>query len=1329
MILNSLFYSPFSIRSTRKSDRPTSWHPADATSAAKPDVSSSSPTAATALRAPRLSPGGATANADRPPPGHPSMQHAPPMSSSESLSMASYSSFQSLQNLSGSKSTTSLGGGGMAQNTHMPPSMSWHGGVASSQPVLNRPPPVEPRRKGMLHSNNGNSGYGGNSNSSGREAYPSARSRAGTFPEADDQSGGFLSYSQSQSQLYSGHSQHPLPPPQAAPVAHSMQDIRQGKDYTYPSWSRPTPYKPNNYENIDAFESAKNNAAAGLPHHPIQAQAYSHSYTNFTPSSRGSLSEGPEGYQREDDLPPDIPPWPRPEHIDHRKMLSEDSGVELSIISPAPPLPPGREDSRAHRDYLMKPGRANERMSSWPLAYGQHPLEEGQEEDGDNARTGPKAHSWATASSYQPRLNAHPEDRQNKNFPTSSSSSQHAVIGNGDSHRTTGSSSSSSGPGGYGAVDTKGDVEIKNLYNAKPSYPGYPGYDANYDVFNGNTTKDPKLQKPSPGTSAVDDLFQYQSRDLSGHSTPTGHSQSSPPPPLPQTAPPLPQTAPPLPQTSPPSVPPLPQTAPPPMPPKSRSASSSSSGHTIIVRQKPYYNTATQTEVGQSPPPPAPTATQYFTTPSPRTTPEPAYRNVEIQVNMDLVMVTPMVTPMSTLERRKHKKADQGCQVQPSMLPETLSNSLTNLNQQPPQDPGNYADVNSFHRTAPIVDKMTQEKRIPETIREESSPKKYENVHIAQQMCSPTQEVKDSILQSIHDHSPSQTSIMRKLSREFFGNQMKSGYSSHPSLLTVPEAQQPQTQTQQQRRRTVDPPLLRQSKEYWSPGEPLTPESNNKVLTNKPPQSGEQLSNKEGEGQKEGGKKKMDRSKKLSLRKAFGIFDEIEPAEDANNRRYLSSHGKSMSASHVGNTSRAPPFYPETTKGEAAPQGEEKPLRWYNRPKGDEVHKELGLHQRYDSGHFSQEESSSIKGPQKFTDNNVKKLHRTSSEQIRPVKERIAERERSLVEQQQQQQQPKSPEIQMRERRQKLAEIPTQRHKNSDPLEYHGKAGGSGNTEGTVHRSSDPSMEEYRKATQHRLSDPSSSQREKRLSGDSDMFSRSSYESSLQRRPGSVRSTSSSSLDGHRISDPDIKKMQHMAVLSFFEMKTGKRLSSSSMESGSRSSGADKYGSLSSRGSSSIDSAVCLYPERSPSPHKLSEDASTSDQGFLNAMKKSKSLPRDMAGHADEGLSLPQDSSALTPQASSSRPTSASSGAGPARERRRSAGSRWAHHEKERSAPSQMESYQVVAPIERADIEGRSRGSLSNDPSYHPAAPSDSTSVTTRRIADSQVSRNLLFVQ
>ena len=310
------------------------------------------------------------------------------------------------------------------------------------------------------------------------------------------------------------------------------------------------------------------------------------------------------------------------------------------------------------------------------------------------------------------------------------------------------------------------------------------------------------------------------------------------------------------------------------------------------------------------------------------------------------------------------------------------------------------------------------------------------------------------------------------------------------------------------------------------------------------------------------------------------------------------------------------------------------------------------------------------------------------------MKERIAERERSLDANVSDTRRPKAAD--------------QMNHKNSDSCEYNGKGSGGG-VSAQTHRSSDPSAEEYQRSmdkaaiNQHRLSDPASVLRDKRLSADSDIF-RGSYEpSSLQRRPGSVRSTSSSSLDGHRISDPELKKMQHIAVLNFFEMKTGKRLSSSSMDS----SGNSKYNSLSSRGRSSIDSAVGLYRERSPSPHKMPDDCLHYNQEHpLSAMTKSKSLPRDIAGHAEDGsapltLSLAPSLADPPPAAPGGRPMSARE---PAKDRRRSApsGPRWAQHKKEKSAPSQMESYQV-APLDNV---------ISVDKSHQAPLQSDGRTVT-----------------
>ena len=1295
-----LYFSAYSIRSTSasKRDRPVSWHPIDTNK--NQQVSPVRPVA---------NKGGSTNEVKSGQPmKHPltsSMQYV--ANSADSLSVSSYASFQSLQNLAPGKSASTLGisdSRGAAAQVGVPPSMSWHGvpnsssnhGLSTPVGVQGKPPAIETRRKAS-------SSYDMSSRDSGlhsprsRSGLHSPRSRSGTFGDICEDSHGvsLSSHSQSHTAL-PGHSHSHSSYGQSQPnvvTAHSMQDIRHGdpsssdtphpggfrspmyaRDYSY--WSRPTPYKANNYENIDAFEAAKNAATGSASHaSPIQAQAYSHSYSNLTHSKTF-----PEGFLRNDHSPepPEIPPWPK-DGADHRKMLSEDSGVGMSITSPVPPIPPVREDSKGR---YMKSSHGHERIPSWPVA---------SPEEDTKLKTGPRANSWA---SYQPRLNPHVEEKADSGIGPDDFI-KHSFVGNVDND------DSELGHTTF-LLDSKGEVEIKNLYNVKPSHPYMYDQKAerDYSVPTGKELER-KVDNGMEPSSLDSLLYQYgehshrtdQDIQTATHSPAPALPKSAPPPMLPQTAP------------------PLPQTAPPPMPSKSRSRS----GHTIIVRQKPYYNTGTQTEV---PPASMSSAHQYYpthTVMSPRalsaaTITEPAFRNVEIQVNMDLVTVTPMVTPMSTLERRKHKKADQSCQVQPSMLPDSLSEDLkaTGISGH-----DNYADLSGIqsmavlnqHRTAPIVDKMEQGNRIPETIREES-PKKYDMLtHEKGRGDSKANDLKDTILQQISDHSPSQTSMLRKLSQEFFGNQMKSGlgYSryadqrqtNHGRLLA------PQDAADAMRRRTVDPlPHRLATKDYWSQDHevnhatsPKTSQGNETAQEN----GNKSDSSNEKEGIKRpGGGNRFDRSKKLSLRKAFGIFEEIESVDDGTGLRQLGNHRKSVSMSNVPSGNHSHQNYTEI-KDVKAPsqqlqaQDKEKPMRWYNRPRGEEVQQ---VH-RDDSGGFSQEwdlASVSSKSSSRLgsIDLQPKKLKRTTSEQIRPMKERTNEPEQPLDNH-------KNSDPESREKRHKLSD-PIQRHKNSDPTQYNNSAGDCDH----FHRSSDPTMEEYRRLSQHRLSDPVTPQ-DQRLSVDSDVF-RGSYDTPMHVRPGSGRSTSTNSLDGHHTSDPELKKVQHMAVISFFEMKTGKRLSSSSMDSSGNGSDRsvlkDKYGSISSRGSGSSDFMVSTR-ERSPSPQKSQEEQENVN---LTAMKKSKSLPRDIAAQIDNLAE--SDMSKLN--------------SGPSQRHRRRSAPRWPHLQKEKSAPSQMETYVLPAP-ERQDMEWRSSGST--DQSGQGAAPD------AKQMPGSQVRQSLLILK
>lgn len=133
----------------------------------------------------------------------------------------------------------------------------------------------------------------------------------------------------------------------------------------------------------------------------------------------------------------------------------------------------------------------------------------------------------------------------------------------------------------------------------------------------------------------------------------------------------------------------------------------------------------------------------------------------------------------------------------------------------------------------------------------------------------------------------------------------------------------------------------------------------------------------------------------------------------------------------------------------------------------------------------------------------------------------------------------------------------------STPSEFSG-----GIIEKKPHKTSDPSSDQNKSRTKksehsYQTSDPTQDSKlssrynhEHRLSSDSDAVFRgpvserkSRPNSNISNRSSSSGSTGIDDRSGTRISDPDLKKLQQKAVMNFFEKKTGKRSSSSSMDS------------------------------------------------------------------------------------------------------------------------------------------------------------------------------------
>ena len=558
---------------------------------------------------------------------------------------------------------------------------------------------------------------------------------------------------------------------------------------------------------------------------------------------------------------------------------------------------------------------------------------------------------------------------------------------------------------------------------------------------------------------------------------------------------------------------------------------------------------------------------------------------------MDLMNHFASYTPISTLDRRRSIKSDMCIQCDPTFTPEVMSRSTVNTtshqqgsnSDSSPQTPLSMSlpvtkEYPPFSR-APIAEKTPAETplRVPETLpeRRHSTGKS-------------TVQTEDDIMAQINEHaSQNETYMLRKLSQEFYGGHMKSGYSMSTRLGSVPERRAFQSSDSK----------LNQWTSHSSHASFDKKRSSLDHYDNRPPSSNEvsaflsddncssrrtdsndnlQLSDLQKADDKEKKGSPFDRSRKLSLKKTFGISDEPESLEK------LQAKLKSKSASSGGGSQNN-----NKSGGESVQRPIKAGIRnisgWVSNRNYEKLNSSRDAPNRnYEKLDSSRQEWGEINTNRTVTPESPKKLKRTSSEQIRPMKEKQRDILRDTH---------------------KVAEaesINEKRHKTSDPGQFH--------TEHFREMSTDSGIDPNR-----RISDPNSDQAlsefrspENRWSSDSDNVfappTKYHRRRDAHRRASSGYSTSSSIDDRHKTSDPELKKLQQQAVMNFFEMKTkGKRMSSSSMESiglGDRISPKDRYSAGSPGG----------WRDRSPSPLKGDADRFT----FSHPMVKSKSLPRDL---------------------------------------------------------------------------------------------------------------------
>ncbi len=1242
----------------------------------------------------------------------PSVMQAPPGDrtntqsyTSKTDSLASYHSMQSLNN---SQSVSSE-----LQHQHkpeytsssstLPQSVSWHPGAVMSQssislssPVgagasVGPPPPLEPRSR-----------------------------RGYTFDALHREP---LSPRQYGPDFYENEKENRPSP------SHSAQDVRHtepvvsgayrspySRDHLHqPPWSnRPGYHRYNNYENIDKFDH-KGGAAASLLKGPMP---YSSSLSNISSSPRYSSYPDNKEQNRDISSTSHLPVRPKDKESDIRPPVSD-----------SPPAPPVRDASSLK---YIKVSQSHEKYPSWPVSQ----QNQNKGDDESKVKNGSRTNSWAPSTTtsqefpkkpkmaYQPQLDTTMEEKNPKEFfreekgksggepPFRAKFIQEALACvEGQAYPTL-----ESGP--Y-PLDTKGELELKNLYNAHTTYP-FPLYDRDGRELNDKDYAVPSpperdipiehreegLRKPdieplsteaiidtSADTSTLDDFLHkyHKDNDSNGRTSP---------PPLPS------------------SPPPLPQTAPPPMATASStssfpSASSQSSqqmvtmarsplhsSYTYIVRNKPFYNTGTQTDTMAEPVDyKGPSASAQTDA---NTIYEPTFRHVECQTDMDHVTVTPAPTPMSTLERRRANKSDVSTQIEPikeslAMMKDRESHDLSTQN---------IPQLSSTWEQQRGSGKMEQ-RRIPETIEEVS----FETSSPQGAGVKPVTPAKQSknlnsvIIQQINEHSLSQTWMLRKLSQEFFGGKKTGlGYTSRrPGGVlhsSVSEQALPPTraaenhkhfhstsqpvgsysnyqhipQADEYKRRSLDHENPNQERSRLiksSSKEFISPDSEVQKLGVARPQGKTEHGNGDNTTEDKNvlpsqllmkgrrshdGTYKFDRKSrnKMSLKKAYGIFDEIESFNDKSLQRTLGSQGKSKSTSHVPIKSANADRVEVKDVNKQSKTVTDTDTTDVKLPIPDDMpvskHRSGSLSAR--SGSISARTEWDVKDKTTSLTESPKKLKRTSSEQIRPMKER--QREKATAEGKHKISDPK---------------VQEKRHKTSDPTQF--------DSPHVRHRSSDPSMDVLRPHSTSRRSSDHENQRLSTISIGSDIVFQGTNYDLEPRAPSAAMSTSSSSLSEEtrqRLSDPELKKLQQKAVLNFYEKKTGKRLSTSSMESGlsDKTTPKERYGSTSPG-----------WRERSPSPQKYMDNESARERdraSIMQAMKKSKSLPRDMSSSAGP-----------TPESGPERPSSAH------RERRRS-GQHWDYiHKKEKSAPSHLESYALSQPQEGSTDIGRHRSSTSSD--------------------------------
>ena len=912
-----------------------------------------------------------------------------------------------------------------------------------------------------------------------------ASSTSGMHTSESWHGGAPVAHSHQNLSLEQGGVAHPAQQPRGMPKSYSYSNARDRP----PSWDGHPPPQRRSYGSVS--DQIKENDLGRMmnssqdirhpyPHQRSHQQGYSNNYENMNEFLQNRGEHSASGLPNMGDRSYGGNQW-QSTSVAHEELAAQ-GATGSSVLggerrSPSPPLPPVRDSSSLK---YIKVSQSHEKYPSWPVTANQN-----QSAKPMNNRTNSWSEHTQTVSefpskpkmAYNPALTTHTEER----LETSDSARQYFEDNGVKTHEKQDSDFHKAVVNKLQGdldirhkfpINSHGELDVKNFKNDHLSYP-HPTYDKDGKIKD----IDKDYAVPSPPERDIPSEQQHRLLDqvtsepsgqwnqYSGHPGASKGDQTSP----------------------------LVTNAPPPPPTHTASAttdpsqsftsnvqvmlgSPAGSGYPLIVKSRPFYNTSTQTDVETE-----------GSTDLGRKAPQREEKSVQVRqqsllagVNFDEIMdnnnksTAPAVSPTST----------------------TMVNIATSPKESSPGLSFNHFQPQSReHRSAPIVDRLQQEKRIPETISENEEAKPSMNKFGLR-----------NELERIHEHSPSQTTMLRKLSQElYYGQQTRYGMGMTNRMYhdrgreRKGSGDNPLTETPRPPDLTLQPPPAANTVPA-SPGEQQeqSPES---------PQS-PQVSPFE-----RGNKVQM------SLRKAYGIFDEIENYDPASGRKNFGKHAKSAS------TSQMPSTVTVGHKSQSSLDGRgnyadyvdinKAKQQWQKNQQnsGSDTHviAEQARQDWTESGKYKAYENANSTG----------RLKRTTSEQIRPIKERLH-------------MDPKNEQFFLRkENKHKLSDPESaqeKRHKISDPLPY-SEATGSGD------RSSDPTSGGL-------------TFREKRLSDSSDVF-RNVGRHEVNRRISGARSNSSTSSmeERNKSSDPDLKKYQHHALMSFYEKKTGKRLSSSSMDS------------------------------------------------------------------------------------------------------------------------------------------------------------------------------------